>query len=216
MEVVILFSVTFERKTVRPKNILEPRMAKKFRQRYPVLGLYHEHSCYQVFSLLRNWNRKLDIHSELTLVEALHSLGSKRHGALEHNVQEDSQGPYVYVKARVFAVARHLWGQVGGSSALLLNKLISSNELANSEITDLYSALSIQKNIVKLNISMKNRSAVAMSHTLRDLFENIFGLILSKFLALLYKMVEITSASILHNHHDVFFILEHFIKSNNI
>jgi hypothetical protein len=63
---------------------------------------------------------------------------------------------------------------------------------------------------------MKHRSTVTVSYSLSNLFENIFSLVLCQLLSLLYEMVQITSASVLHHHHDVLFVLENFVQTDDI
>lgn len=63
---------------------------------------------------------------------------------------------------------------------------------------------------------MKNWTAVAMSDTLCNLFENVFCFIFSQLLAFFYKMVKITAPSVFHDHHNMLFVFKHFIKSNYV
>jgi hypothetical protein len=43
MEVVVLFCFTVQRKTVRAKYVLEPRMTEQLRKCYPLFWLDHKH-----------------------------------------------------------------------------------------------------------------------------------------------------------------------------
>jgi hypothetical protein len=99
---------------------------------------------------------------------------------------------------------------------LLLDDFVAGDQLAHPKVADLHAALPIEENIVQFDVPVQHRAAVAVSHALSNLFENILGLILRKFFALPYKMVEVAPTSILHDHHNVLFVLEDLIETNNI
>ena len=78
----------------------------------------------------------------------------ERHGAAEHGEEQDPEGPNVYEEALVALVDDDLWGKIRWGTALLLDDLTFLNDLGDAEVADLDSLLAVQKNIIKLDITV--------------------------------------------------------------
>ena len=74
------------------------------------------------------------------------------------------------------------------------------NNSAYAEITDLNIAIFIQKDIVKLDVSVEHRPAMAVSDTKCYLLEYSSSLALIESPSLFNELQEISAASILHHH----------------
>ena len=57
---------------------------------------------------------------------------------------------------------------------------------------------------------------MAVRNTMHQLLEDVLGLVLGQVPALLDEVVEVTTAGVLHHHHDMLFVLEDFVKTNNV
>ena len=191
-------------------------MRKQLWKRNTLRGCYHQHALYQILSFSRDRHWELDIHLHLSLVKSFHSWCFKRNCSLQHDIQQNSKWPYIHIKVRIFTVSGHFRGQVGRCSALLLYNFVLSNESWNPEVTEFDSTFAIKKDIVQLNISMQNRPAVTVGNPLRYLLENVLGLIFWQGVRLPHQMVQITASGILHNHHNMLFVLKNLEQPYNI
>ena len=55
-----------------------------------------------------------------------------------------------------------------------------------------------------------------MSHSLGDLFENVFCVVFGKALVLSNEAIKIATSCIFHNHHDVLLVFENLIKFDDV
>lgn len=99
---------------------------------------------------------------------------------------------------------------------MLLNDLALLDDLGNSEVANLDSLLAVKQNVVKLDISMDNRSAVDVSKPIGNLFEYKLGIRLLQLGLSLDQSEQITTSSVLHDHQQMLTRLEHLQKPNNI
>jgi len=90
------------------------------------------------------------------------------------------------------------------------------NNSAYAKITNLNIAIFIQKNIVKLDVSVEHRPAMAVSDTKSYLLEYSSSLALIKSSSLFNELQEISTASILHHHEQVLGRFEDFKESDDV
>lgn len=88
--------------------------------------------------------------------KALHCSCPEGHRALQHDIEQHAERPYIDEEAAVLTIARHFWGQVCWRAALLLYDFIFVYEAADSEVTNFYTAIAIEENIIQFNISMQH------------------------------------------------------------
>ena len=99
-------------------------------------------------------------------------VGFEGHCALQHGVEQHAQAPDISVEALVAVVDDDLGGQVCGSAALLLDDLIVLDESADSEVAELYAALSVHEHVVEFDVPVQHTSAVAVTQSVDYLLED--------------------------------------------
>ena len=128
----------------------------------------------------------------------------ERHCATEHGIEKDSQGPNIHKESFVSFVYDDFWCKVSWSTTLFLNYLPFLNNLGNTKIADLDALLAVEEDVIKLDISMNDRSAVNMCQGVCYLFENEFCIGFLKSALAFYQSEEVTPSSILHDHKQMF------------
>ena len=131
---------------------------------------------------------------------------------MEHHVEENAKGPYIDKIALVFAVTGHFGSQVSWCPTLFLDDFISVHQSAYPEVANFDSAFSIEKDIVELDVSVENRSAMTVCYSLGNFLENVLCFVFRKMLTLFDQVVEVATSSIFHDHHDVLLVFKHFVK----
>jgi hypothetical protein len=146
----------------------------------------------------------------------MHALRFEWYCPTYHGKQKHTQAPNVCSETLVSSIRNYLWGNVCWSAALFRDLLVFLNNSTYAEITDLNIAIFIQKDIVKLDVSVENRPAVAVSDTKCYLLEYSSSLTLIKSPSLFNELQEISTASILHHHEQVLGRFEDFKESDDI
>ena len=140
----------------------------------------------------------------------------ERHSSTKHRKQEDTKGPDVYEEALITFIDDDFWGQIGRSTALLLDHLAFLYDFRHTEITDFNSFLTIKKDIVELDISMNNRPAMNMCKTISYLLEDEFGVRLLQLALSLDQSQKITPSGVLHNHEQMLARFKHLQQPDDI
>ena len=89
-------------------------------------------------------------------MQILHVVCLERYSSIEHGVENYSCGPHIGLETLIASVTNDLWCYISGCSALLTHDFTWLYLLANTKVCYLYHALSIQQDVVKLDISVKN------------------------------------------------------------
>lgn len=93
---------------------------------------------------------------------------------------------------------------------------ILRNQARDAKVAYLDSAFAIEEYVVQLDIPVEHRPAVAVSDRLHNFLEYISSLVLCQMLALLDQVVQVASARVLHDHHDVLLVFEYLIEPDYI
>lgn len=93
---------------------------------------------------------------------------------------------------------------------MIFNELVFADYLTDSKVTDFDSEISINKDVIKLDISMNYRPAVNMSESIDYLFEYLFSVPLLKTFPLFDELEQISSSCVFHDHVEMFRTFEYF------
>jgi hypothetical protein len=104
-------------------------------------------------------------------VQVLHIVGFKRHRAIQKCEQDYSCTPQICLESLVALVSYNFWCYVRGSTTLLLHNLPFLYSFRDTKVCDLDLAFAVQKNVVELDVTMKNFFAVDVPNALNYLFE---------------------------------------------
>lgn len=148
--------------------------------------------------------------------ETFHGTSFEGDGSLEHDVHQHPKRPDVDIKASVHTVACHFRSKVSRSATLLLDNFIWNNQLADPKVAKLDSAISIQENVVQLDVSVEYGPAVAVRNSVGYLLEDVLAFVFSQELTLLDDIVQITSSSVFGDHQDVFLVFKHFKEPDDV
>jgi len=146
----------------------------------------------------------------------MHTLRFERYCPAYHGKKKHTQTPNVCSETLIATIRNNLWSNVCWSAALFRDLLVFLNNSAYAEITNLNIAIFIQKDIVKLDVSVEHRSAMAVSDTKNYLLEYSSSLALIESPSLLNELQQISAASILHHHEQVFGRFEDFKESDDV
>ena len=89
-------------------------------------------------------------------------------------------------------------------------------DLGHTKIANLDSFLAIKENIVQLNISMNDRSAVNVCQSISDLLKDEFGIALLKLSFSFDQSEEVATTGIFHDHEQVLAALEDLEESDHV
>lgn len=146
----------------------------------------------------------------------MHTLRFERYCPAYHGKKKHTQAPNVCSETLIATIRNNLWSYICWSAALFRDLLVFLNNSAYAEITNLNIAIFIQKDIVKLDVSVEHRSAMAVSDTKNYLLEYSSSLALIESPSLLNELQQISAASILHHHEEVFGRFEDFKESDDV
>lgn len=149
-------------------------------------------------------------------MQIIHALSLKRHGTVQHRIENDAGRPQVTSKAVSIFVAEDFRRNVSWSATLLLHLSAGSYLLTNTEVCNLHLPLAIEKNIIELDVSMCNRLLVDVLYTQNDLSEYVFRLRFFKFAPFSYIIEQITTGTELHDDDDVLRRLDSLVNLDNV
>lgn len=101
----------------------------------------------------------------------MHALCFEGYGSTKHGKEKHTQTPDICCEALITTIRNDFRGYVGWCATLFRDLLILLDDPAHAKITDLDITIFIQKDIIKFNVSVQHRSAVAMCNTEYDLLE---------------------------------------------
>jgi hypothetical protein len=93
-------------------------------------------------------------------VQILHIVCLKRDCAVKEGVEDDTSRPEISLETRIPTVSNDLWGDVSWRAALLTHNLTLADLLRDSEIRDLNLSLTVQEDVVQLDVTMKDIASV--------------------------------------------------------
>ena len=146
----------------------------------------------------------------------MHTLCFERNCPAYHGEKKHTQAPYVCSETLIAAIRNYLWSDIRWRPALFRDLLVFLNNSAHAEITNLNVAIFIQKDIVKLDVSVEHRPAMAVSYAKSNLLEYSSSLALIESPSLFNKLQEITTTSIFHHHEQVFWRLKDLKESDDV
>ena len=101
----------------------------------------------------------------------VHALGFERNRTTKHSIKENSKTPNVCSKTLITTIGNYFRCDVSWCTTLFGDSLLLTYDTTYSKVTYFDLTFVIKKNIVKFDISMEYRSAMAMSNTVNNLFE---------------------------------------------
>ncbi len=199
---------------------LDPGMLQNFRDRDPLLWVHDEHSANEVLDFARQLRgdrgREIEPAVDNKVVQFMHTLSLERYGAAYHGIKKYTQAPYICSETLIAAIRNNLRSNVCWSAALFRDFLVFLNNSAYAEITYLNIAIFIQKDIVKLDVPVEHRPAMAVSNTISYLLEYSSSLALIESPPLFNELQQISATSILHHHEQVLGRFEDFKESYDV
>ncbi len=145
-----------------------------------------------------------------------HVVALEGNSGKEHRVQHDPETPVVDVIPFISFVGDDFWGNVGRSATLFLDDDSSRVDLADSEVADLYTSLSVQKDVVELDVAMKDAAGMDVSQSVHDLSEHVSGLGFGQSASLLQIPKEVPTCRELHDDEDVQSVLEDLEETDDV
>ena len=133
----------------------------------------------------------------------MHTLCFKRYCPAYHGKKKHTQAPNVCSETLIATIRNYLRSNICWSATLFRDLLVFLNNSAYAKITNLNIAIFIQKNIVKLDVSVEHRPAMAVSDTKSYLLEYSSSLALIESPSLFNELQQISTTSILHHHEQV-------------
>lgn len=166
-------------------------------------GINLKHPFYQFLSRYADWNRELKLSFQNEPMEFVHIRSFERNSATEHCEEQNTKTPNIDEETLVALISYDLGSYVGRSATLLVNNGTSSDNLRYAEVTDLDDIIRVDKNIVELDVSVKNRARVDVSESVDNLFEYELGDWLSESSFPFDVLKQVSLACILHHHQEV-------------
>jgi hypothetical protein len=116
----------------------------------------------------------------------------------------------------VSLVLYDFWSNVSRCSTLLSDHHILLHNLTHSKVTDHDLLVVIEKDVVKLDVSMQDASAMTVAKSIDDLLEEEVSFAFFQFSLFLHVLKEISLACILHDHEEMLWGFEYFQQSNDV
>ena len=96
-------------------------------------------------------------------MQILHIIGLEGDCAVEEGVEDDTSRPEISLETRIATVPNDLRGDVSWGAALLTHNLTLADLLRDSEIRDLNLSLTVQEDVVQLDVTMKDIASVQIT-----------------------------------------------------
>lgn len=90
------------------------------------------------------------------LMQLGHVVPLEWHSTIEHGKQDDSRAPHINLGALIPLVQKNFWSDVSWGTTLIKDLLSRLDEFRHSKVCNLDSSFSIQKEIVKLDVSVND------------------------------------------------------------
>lgn len=151
------------------------------------------------------------------MMQLLHTSGLKGYCTYQHSIQTDTCAPYIHFETFISLIFQYFRGYICGSTTLLGHSLLICLHLSwDTEISNFYSSSGIQKNIVKLDVSMHNQFWVMqICKTFYQLFKEIFGNFFGELPSLSHISQQVKTSTQFHHEAYVLVSLECIIQSDH-
>ena len=137
------------------------------------------------------------------------------HSAIYHGVQHHTSTPHVDRCAMVSGVTQYFRCNVRWCTTLVSDELVTSAEFADTKISNLDATGRVEQQVVKFDVTMCNVLDVDVCQPMDDLFEEILGHVLRQPSAFAHIVEQVTTATQLHDKHNVLFGFECFEQLHN-
>lgn len=122
----------------------------------------------------------------------------------DHSKKQNTKAPEVNTESSIALICHYFRSNVSRSAALVLNKLIFTDDFTDTEIAYFDGKIGIDQNIIKFNIPMNNGARVDMTESIHNLFEEELSLLLIKAFSLFNELKQVTSSCVVHYHMQMF------------
>mmetsp|Transcript_78230 Transcript_78230/g.187576 ORF Transcript_78230/g.187576 Transcript_78230/m.187576 type:complete len:200 (-) Transcript_78230:157-756(-) len=140
----------------------------------------------------------------LDLAEKIwHVLIIKGQRAAEQRVQHHPTGPNVHLRTHIGLASHHLGRRIVRRAAGGFQELPVTHCVGQAEVCDFHMQIRVQKEILWLEISVRNHALVAVLHTGKDLLKESSGFVLLELQLMDDVVKKLAPGHILHDHEDV-------------
>jgi len=157
----------------------------------------------KVFGWLTNLVFQVVLGVEDLQVQIFHVICLEGHCSIEHGEEHHASRPQVCLEALVALVSDNFWSYVSRSSTLLKHDLSGLHLLADSKVANFHISLTVQQNVVQLNVTVQNSLRMNVANALDNLLENYLGSHLVQLLALTHEVEQIAASTQLHYEQNV-------------
>lgn len=182
----------------------------------PLLGIRIQNTSDDVLALARKKLRQRILSSHDLFIQIRRLWVLEGQVTADHGVEYHATAPDISLQAVVPLAGDHLWGRVAGRAARRLKRRSRLIHIAEAEVNNLESQVVIQKQVLRLEVSVAHSALVDVLDAGDELEVELACLLLGEARMPHNIIKQLSATAVLHDHVQLLFSFNYLIKLNHI